>query len=243
VHWQYLKGGLSAVYYEELDFSGRTVERTEPEINFSWKYGRKQIQEFTKNSYSVIWKGVLVPDITVDGLFGITTDDSGPAKLYVDDKLIIDSTSGQNPTKFSFVANKEYSIRFEFIKRPQPSDHQQSLALTWNLVGENGIRDAAEAAKDVDVVIVAVGEDDVTCGEGHDRNDLFFPGKQHELVQALVESGKPVVMILLNGRPLSLQWENDHVNSIIEAFYPGQSQGLALAEVLFGLYNPAVDFP
>ncbi|KAL0479891.1 hypothetical protein AKO1_007396, partial [Acrasis kona] len=70
IHWQYFKGGLQATYYPKLDFTGNSIKRIEPEINYSWKYGRKQVQEFEENSFSAVWTGNLVPDVTVDSLFG-----------------------------------------------------------------------------------------------------------------------------------------------------------------------------
>ena len=80
-------------------------------------------------------------------------------------------------------------------------------------------------------------------GEGSDRVDLDLPGVQKELLQALRETGKPIVLVLVNGRPLSLNWEKENIPAILEAWYPGEEGGNAIAEVIFGDYNPGGKLP
>ena len=94
-------------------------------------------------------------------------------------------------------------------------------------------------AKDTDVVILALGEWQGISGEGFDRSDLNLPGNQEQLLEAIAATGKPVVLILQNGRPLTIGWAKDHVPAILEAWYPGEFGGRAIAETLFGLNNPA----
>lgn len=111
-----------------------------------------------------------------------------------------------------------------------------------------GFEDALEAAKKSDVVIVVVGERsglspcDIS-GEGRDRASLRLPGVQEELVKALCETGKPVIVVLVNGRPLSLGWIADNCSAILEAWLPGEEGGNAVADVLFGDYNPSGKLP
>ena len=94
-------------------------------------------------------------------------------------------------------------------------------------------------ARDADVVILALGEWQGISGEGFDRSDLNLPGNQEQLLEAIVATGKPVVLVLQNGRPLTIAWAKDHVPAILEAWYPGEFGGRAIAETLFGLNNPA----
>src|SRR5690349_6293818 len=101
------------------------------------------------------------------------------------------------------------------------------------------IDEAVVAAKNSDVAIVVLGDSARTVGESASRTSLDLPGRQLELVQAVHATGKPVVVVLLNGRPLSINWVNKHVPGIIEAWFPGAQGGNAIAEVLFGDYNPS----
>jgi beta-glucosidase len=112
----------------------------------------------------------------------------------------------------------------------------------------SGIDEAVEAAKNSDVAVVVLGDQSSkTVGESASRTSLDLPGRQSELVQAVYGAGKPVVVVLINGRPLSINWVNKYVPGIIEAWFPGAQGGAAIADVLFGDYNPggklAVTFP
>lgn len=106
---------------------------------------------------------------------------------------------------------------------------------------------AVENARKSDVAIVVLGGGQRTCGENKSRSSLDLPGHQLDLLKAVQATGKPVVLILINGRPLSINWANQNVNAIIEAWYPGSQGGQAVADVLFGDYNPGgkltVTFP
>lgn len=104
--------------------------------------------------------------------------------------------------------------------------------------GQN-IPAAVAKANDADVVIMALGEEQGISGEGFDRSDLNLPGNQEQLLEAVVATGKPVVLVLENGRPLTISWAKKHVPAILEAWYPGEFGGQAIAETLFGDNNPA----
>jgi len=106
---------------------------------------------------------------------------------------------------------------------------------------------ATAKAKAADVVILGLGEWQGISGEGFDRTDLGLPGNQEHLLEAVVGARKPVVLVLENGRPLTIGWAKDHVPAILEAWYPGEFGGRAIAETIFGDNNPAgrltVTFP
>lgn len=104
---------------------------------------------------------------------------------------------------------------------------------------QSQIDEAVEATINSEVAIVVLGDSAKTVGESASRTSLDLPGRQLELVQAVYAVGKPVVVVLLNGRPLSINWVNKYVPGIIEGWFPGAQGGTALAEVLFGDYNPS----
>ncbi len=106
-----------------------------------------------------------------------------------------------------------------------------------------GILEAKNLAQQAEVVILVVGEDAGMCGEGACRSRLDLPGVQNELVRTIVETGKPVVMILMNGRPLTITWATEHVPAILETWFLGIQHGHAAADVLFGDVNPAGKLP
>ncbi len=103
----------------------------------------------------------------------------------------------------------------------------------------NDIDTAVELAKQADVVILGLGERQGISGEGFDRSNLDLPGDQQQLLEAVVATGKPVVLVLENGRPLTIGWAKQHVPAILEAWYPGEFGGQAIAETLFGDNEPA----
>lgn len=106
---------------------------------------------------------------------------------------------------------------------------------------------AVKNARQADVAVVVLGGGQRTCGENKSRTSLDLPGRQLQLLQAIQATGKPVVLILINGRPLSINWADKFVPAILEAWYPGSKGGMALADILFGDYNPGgkltVTFP
>jgi beta-glucosidase len=101
------------------------------------------------------------------------------------------------------------------------------------------INEAVAVAQKADVVVAVLGETQGMTGEAACRTDLNIPDNQKDLLKALVKTGKPIVLVLMNGRPLTLKWENEHVNAILETWFAGSETGNAIANVLFGNYNPA----
>lgn len=112
---------------------------------------------------------------------------------------------------------------------------------------QDSIDRAVTVAKNADVIIAVLGEDEKTVGESLSRTSLDLPGRQQQLLQALYATGKPIVLVLINGQPLTVNWANRFIPSILEAWFPGPSGGKAIAEVLFGDYNPggklSITFP
>jgi beta-glucosidase len=107
----------------------------------------------------------------------------------------------------------------------------------------DGIAQAVEVAANAEVAILVVGECNEVCEEGTDQTDLDLPGVQMELVKAVAATGTPVVVVLMNGRPLSIPWIAQHVPAVLEVWYPGEEGGNAVADVLFGDHNPCGKLP
>lgn len=105
------------------------------------------------------------------------------------------------------------------------------------------INNAVNQAKNVDVIVAVVGEDAKRVGESLSRTGLGLPGRQLKLIQALQATGKPVVMVMINGQPLTINWENRYVPAILEAWFPGPESGKVIAETLFGDNNPGGKLP
>jgi beta-glucosidase len=140
----------------------------------------------------------------------------------------------------------------EGIKAKVPSGTKVVYAKGCGVMGsdKSGFAEATRAAKSADVAIVVVGEkqsrngedepnDSPTDGEGHDVASLDLTGVQEDLIKAVYETGTPVIVVLINGRPLSIRWTAEHVPAIVEAWEPGERGGVAVADVLFGDYNPS----
>lgn len=232
--------GLRGEYYNSDFPEGEPVlVRTDEQIDFNWIFS-KPSEAVDSKCFSVKWSGVMKPDRDFDGNIGISSMDS--MQLWIDGRRIVDAW-GQHDRNtrmepFRFEASREYAVEVRY----RNDERGARIIFGWNH-GTEDRKAAVEAAAGADVVILAVGDSTETCGEGFDRADLNLPGKQPELVRAVCAVGKPVVLVLLNGRPLSLLWESEHIPAIVEAWYPGEKGGDAIAEVLFGDVNPSGRLP
>lgn len=103
---------------------------------------------------------------------------------------------------------------------------------------KDSIDKAVNAAKNADVIVAVLGEDETTIGESLSRTSLDFPGRQQQLLEALYATGKPVVLVVITGQPLTINWADKFIPAIINAGFPGPQGGKAIADVLFGDYNP-----
>jgi len=120
---------------------------------------------------------------------------------------------------------------------------------------KKGFAEAVNVAKESDIVVLVMGgtsaalsgigwgtdepSDPATCGEGFDRHELDFPGIQPELIREIYKMGKPVILIMVHGRPYTIGWEKEHIPAILDAWYPGEQGGNAVANILFGKVNPS----
>src|SRR6266498_313096 len=138
-----------------------------------------------------------------------------------------------------------YAKGCEVVSAHWPETEVLPESLTDN--ERKGIEEAVDAAKKSDVAVVVLGDSTKTVGESASRTSLDLPGRQLDLLQSIYATGKPVVVVLLNGRPMSINWADKYVPAILEAWFPGAQGGTAIADVLFGDYNPGgkltVTFP
>jgi beta-glucosidase len=134
------------------------------------------------------------------------------------------------------------TLRAALTSRLQQSGRQVIYAKGTELLttDENGFAEAVAAAKQSDVVLMALGEDSLwMSAEGASRAHLGLPGNQQQLLEAVAATGKPVVLIVFSGRPLTLSWAANHVPAILQAWFPGVQAGPALVRTLFGDVNPS----
>lgn len=234
------KQGLLGEYYDNIGLEGTPVlVRVDPVVDFDWGNGAPA-PELPSDRFSVRWTGKLVSPVTVDGWVGAASDDG--VRLWIDGELIVDDwfdrAVATSSKPFHFEAGRAYDVRLEYYENGGGA----AVSLGWN-VGPSGIEQAAALAASADVAIVAVGDSTRTCGEGYDRVSLELPGQQLDLIKAVYETGTPTVVVLQNGRPVTMEWIAKKIPAIVEAWYPGEAGGTAIAEVLFGDYNPAGRLP
>src|SRR5690606_19120003 len=134
----------------------------------------------------------------------------------------------------NLVADSAYQERATLFGRTIPRDDRPEAEI---------IAEALEVAKQADVVIAALGESSEMSGEASSRTDIGIPAVQQRLLAELLKTGKPVVLVLFTGRPLTLTWENEHVPAILNVWFGGTETGKAVADVLFGDVNPAGKLP
>ena len=234
------KPGLTGRSYNGWEPGGEpVVTRVDPMIQFNWIYAKPH-PHLDASCFSVVWTGTLKAPESFTGCLGLSGQDS--MRLYVDGRLLIDGWgAGKDSGRmvdFVFTAGAEYDIRLEFC-----NDARGARVILGYHRGHEDMSAALEAARKAEVVIACLGGCVETCGENLDRSDLRLPGRQLEFLKKIAAVGKPVVLLLQNGRPLSLSWEQENIPAIVEAWYPGEKGGRAVAEILFGLTTPSGRLP
>ncbi len=134
-------------------------------------------------------------------------------------------------------------IRRDFPSPFEDFDPSKKKPVQTPEAAEAAFQEAVAVARGAELVIMVLGETDLMAGEAASRGSIDLPGRQEELLKAVVALGKPVVLVLLNGRPLSINWAAEHVPAILEAWEPGTEGGHAVADILFGDANPGGKLP
>ena len=204
-----------------------------------------------KANYIVRWNGALRAPETGEYQLGFIGQ--GGYRVWVDGKKIIDDwnfhdTPGMQTVAVQLEKGHSYSTRIEYFQVGPNGEGR----LVWNLPSQRG-DDAVAAARTADLIIYVAGLSPRIEGEemkvmasgfdGGDRTSLDLPVPQQQLLERINSTGKPVVLVLMNGSPLSINWANDHVPAIVEAWYPGADGGTAVASLLAGDFSPAGRLP
>ena len=232
------KPGLTGRYYRGLGLAGDPVlVQNDPSIDFNWLMNGSPIRE---EPFSVVWTGTLTPWDTFEGMIGFRAQDS--MRLYVDGELILDGW-GENRdagrvVPFRFEKGRQHALRIEYA-----SDRRGARVLFGYDTAAEDFTHAVELARAADAAIVCVGDSADTCGENLDRVTLDLPGNQEAFVRAIAETGVPVVLVMQTGRPVTLEWERTRIPAILEAWFPGEMGGYAVAETLFGDNDPSGRLP
>ncbi|HEY5590876.1 MAG TPA: glycoside hydrolase family 3 C-terminal domain-containing protein [Paludibacter sp.] len=244
--------GLKAEYFDNSEWKGKSKHnRIDANLDFVWRT-KAPFPDMKYDTFSAKWSGVLVP--TVSGEYALGAEGFSGFNLYLDDKLVTKWNDIHQPHKeyelMTLEAGKKYKIRVEYF---QNNTEYAIMRLLWSKPKPNLKQEAIELAKSSDVVILCMGLSPLLEGEemkvkvdgfsGGDRLDVKLPATQTELIKEIYKLGKPTVLVLLNGSAVAFNWENEHIPAILETWYPGQAGGTAIADILFGDYNPAGRLP
>ena len=254
--------GLKAEYFANTDFSGKpALVRNDPQIQFDWN-AASPASGIPMKAFAVRWSGVLTPPGPGDYTFGISQPHCYPCgnhesfRVYLDDKLMTSFTQeNQRPTvppfQVHFADAKPHNFRLEYTHRSPLFG--AGLTLVWQPPAEVLRAEAVKAAERADVTVAFVGLSPELEGEemriqvegfrGGDRTDITLPRVQQDLLEALSATGKPLVVVLMSGSALAVNWADQHAAAILEAWYPGEEGGTAIAETIAGANNPGGRLP
>ena len=243
---EYFPEGLTAEYYKGMELAGEPAVRMDPWINY--EPANQAPDPFLPDSpQSVRWRGKLVPPLSGEYVLQLTSDEG--ARLSLDGKRLIDAWRGHasrpDTVSVRLEAGRAYAVEVEYY-----DNRDYAVArLSWRMPS-TGVQDrialygkAGELARKCDVVVAVMGTNKSIEREGKDRKDIALPADQQEFLHELYRINPNTVLVLVSGSPLSVLWEDKHLPAIVEAWYPGQEGGTAVAEVLFGTYNPAGRLP
>ncbi len=243
--------GLTGRYYPNAQFSGEPQrEQIDSQINFIWK-DTNPLTGRWGDHFSVRWDGFLVPPAS--GVYHLAANGFSEYRLYLDGELLLQNKMEHHPIlkykEIALEAGRFYRLQLEYVN--EGLDPQ--IQLLWSLPEPDYESAALAAAQNAEVVVLVMGLSAQLEGEempifidgfaGGDRTDIKLPAMQENLLKKIHALGKPVVLVLTNGSALAVNWAAEHVPAIVEAWYPGQAGGAALADVLFGDYNPAGRLP
>ncbi|WDF66472.1 beta-glucosidase [Flavobacterium sp. KACC 22763] len=243
--------GLIGEYFDNKEWNGKPLfTRIDDNIDFEWDINTPD-PRLKMGNYSVKWTGYLT--VPKSGTYNI----SEWSKPFMTVEINGGKPSGGKnnhhprfrPQKIDLEAGKKYKVEVKY-----QNFYGDAIAqLFWSEPQENLIQEAVKTANQADAVILVLGLNERLEGEemkveadgfnGGDRTSLDLPANQEELMKAVKATGKPVILVLINGSALSINWANDNLPAILTAGYPGQQGGNAIADVLFGDYNPAGRLP
>jgi beta-glucosidase len=249
------KPGLKADYSESMGRPGRTANPTvlasRTETNVKLTDSNLPAEVAGKKSVGVHWTGFITSPETGDFLVGVRG--VGFAMLTVDDKRVAMMFSGAEAGAGVGRVHLEKGQKAALSILYGSMNGQPRTELIWAKVNNAPSPEAIAAAKNADAVIAVVGITSALEGEqmpvtepgflGGDRTSIDLPEPEEALVEAVAATGKPLAVVLINGSALAVNWINAHANAVLEAWYPGEEGGAAIAETLSGKNNPAGRLP
>ena len=253
--------GLKGEYFASPDLTGTPVlTRVDRNVNFNWDKVIP-VKGLQRNNFSVRWSGIFTPPAPGDYRLGVrinycyACENAEGFRLYVDDKLFAQSEgkSGERgavtESPMHFDNTQPHAIRLEYLHKTGTA----GIDLTWQAPAAVLRDEAVAQAKGAAVIVACVGLSPSLEGEempiklegfsGGDRTDIVLPSVQEELIKTLISTGKPVIVVLQNGSALAVNYAAEHAAGIVEAWYPGEEGGTAIAETLAGDNNPAGRLP
>jgi beta-glucosidase len=243
--------GLLGEYFDNAVWAGEPkLTRVDEGIEFRWSHNPPG-EGIPRERFSVRWSGKLV--VPAGGRFVLSLMNSSIARLFLDGDLLLEHTTPEKlvhdlqdllvTAEVELEAGKEYALRLEFSK---PSDVRTTivkLGLTQALAAQRAmVMQAVKLAKECDAVILCAGLPERYETEGRDRLNWELPGLQTELIEAVAKVNRNTAVVLNCGAPVAMPWI-EHVPAVLNAFYPGQEGGNALAALLVGDINPSGKLP
>lgn len=237
--------GLSAEYYKNSELKGESVKRVDEWINFD-PANQAPDPIVPSGQKSIRWEGTIIPNETGEYKLAVNTDDG--VRLYINDELLIDKWISRGNTKdvatVPFSANKEYKIKVEYFDGGGDAIAQ----LRWRapLTGKQKselYKAEREIAANSDLVIAVLGLNTDIEREGTDKDKLELPEDQEEFIKDIYKANPNTIVVLESGSPLAVSWIAEHIPAVLFAWYAGEQGGNAIADVLFGDYNPAGRLP
>ena len=233
--------GLTGEYFDNPKLEGAPrLTRTDAHMDFRGTLNAPG-RGIPFDWYSVRWSGTVVAPAS--GVTRIGVEGNDGYSLYLDDRLVIDDwkkqSYGVKTTDVSFAPGSRHAIRLEYFEETGNA----RLRLIWNAGvvddSDQKIADAVALARDADVAVIVAGIEE---GEFRDRARLGLPGKHEALIRSVAATGKPTVVVLIGGSAITMPWL-DRVAAVVDAWYPGEAGGEAVADVLVGDANPAGRLP
>ena len=238
--------GLKAEYYNNKHLQGTPQVRTDENINF--EPANQAPDPFLPESpLSIRWSGDLVPSVSGKYTLAFATDDG--CRLYIDDKMVIDSWKNRGLTTDSVVVTLEKDKKYRLVAEYFDNAGEASAKLYWRtpdfekkaLLDLYG--DAKKAIQECDMTIAVMGINKSIEREGRDRDHIELPKDQELFIEEAYKLNPKMAVVLVAGSSLAVNWMDEHVPAILNAWYPGEQGGTAVAEALFGDYNPAGRLP
>ena len=250
--------GLQAEYFANRTMSGAPLFTTHDSVvRAAWQDGAPR-PDMNADDFGVRWTGTFRAPQTGAYRFGMLG--TMKVQLWLDDSVVARSVYPSRGDEFpdprlaqSAAVQLEGGHRYRLRLDAQESYGDAQVQLVWSAPSETLEADAVRVAQQAETVVLVLGLTPGLEGEempvqvpgfrGGDRTSLALPAPQQHLMERIVALGKPTVLVLLNGSALSVNWAQAHVPAIVEAWYPGQAGGAAIADVLLGAYNPAGRLP